>query len=283
MTHFRGQIRGPHWGPTMDNMLIDFWRKHDCLFNSSSDSYYDKDLKARLWSEFASAVGKSEDVGRSGVLLLQGAPGQEGELETEGSVEQEVGSPSSSPMNPHVDLEDEPRFLDPPPRVSGVMSLSWPHPHDGAGDVPRLDVLRHFAEVMLADMRDIKDPLVLMGLRRDITDLVFRAAQEDEQRRCVPALSPPSETGERSLSCAGPRPTCYALRFLKRRSKRTEMVGRRRWEEMKRVRRTSRNHTGQQGAMEERSDGSSQVAAQAPDMKRQMHVMNIEEETLVTV
>lgn len=42
----------------MDNMLIDFWRKHDCLFNSSVDSYYDKDLKTKLWSEFASSIGK---------------------------------------------------------------------------------------------------------------------------------------------------------------------------------------------------------------------------------
>lgn len=68
MAHFRGQIRGPHWGPTMDNMLIDFWRKHACLFNSSDESYYDKDLKTRLWSEFALSIGKSGEPHR--LLLL---------------------------------------------------------------------------------------------------------------------------------------------------------------------------------------------------------------------
>ncbi|XP_067372301.1 uncharacterized protein [Channa argus] len=58
MTHFRGQIRGPHWGPTMDKMLIDFWRKNECLFNPSIDSYYDKELKTKLWTEFAQSIGK---------------------------------------------------------------------------------------------------------------------------------------------------------------------------------------------------------------------------------
>ena len=69
MTHFRGQIRGPHWGPTMDNLLIDFWRKHECLYNSSASSYYDKDLKTRLWSAFASSIGKSGNQSTDSVFI----------------------------------------------------------------------------------------------------------------------------------------------------------------------------------------------------------------------
>lgn len=78
MTHFRGQIRGPHWGPAMDNKLIDFWRRHECLFNSSASSYNDKNLKRKLWSEFALSVGKpgepaggllGDDASSSGCML----------------------------------------------------------------------------------------------------------------------------------------------------------------------------------------------------------------------
>lgn len=69
MSHFRGQIRGPHWGPTMDNLLIDFWQKHECLYNSSASSYNDKDLKTRLWSEFASSVGKSGNQSTDSVFV----------------------------------------------------------------------------------------------------------------------------------------------------------------------------------------------------------------------
>lgn len=71
MAQFRGQIRGPHWGPAMDNMLIDFWRKHACLFNSSDESYYDKDLKTRLWSEFALSIGKSGEPDRLLLLVIR--------------------------------------------------------------------------------------------------------------------------------------------------------------------------------------------------------------------
>lgn len=59
MTHFRGYVRGPHWGLTMDSMLIDFWGRHACLFNSSDVSFNDRELKTRLWSEFAASIGKS--------------------------------------------------------------------------------------------------------------------------------------------------------------------------------------------------------------------------------
>lgn len=59
MAHFRGQIRGPHWGANRDNILIDFWKRHECLFNSSLESFYDRDMKTKLWSECALLIGKS--------------------------------------------------------------------------------------------------------------------------------------------------------------------------------------------------------------------------------
>lgn len=43
----------------MDSMLIDFWGRHACLFNSSDVSFNDRELKTRLWSEFAASIGKS--------------------------------------------------------------------------------------------------------------------------------------------------------------------------------------------------------------------------------
>ncbi|KAG7258214.1 hypothetical protein CRUP_014290 [Coryphaenoides rupestris] len=36
-------------------------------------------------------------------------------------------------------------------------------------------VLKQFTDIMLADMQQIQDPLLLMKLRRDVTDLVFKA------------------------------------------------------------------------------------------------------------
>jgi len=49
-------------------------------------------------------------------------------------------------------------------------------------------VLKQFTDIMLADMQQIQDPLLLMKLRRDVTDLVFKAVEEDARR---------SQTGNR--------------------------------------------------------------------------------------
>ncbi|XP_051261009.1 uncharacterized protein LOC127366201 [Dicentrarchus labrax] len=349
MTHFRGQIRGPHWGPTMDNMLIDFWRKHDCLFNSSVDSYYDKDLKTKLWSEFALSIGKPVSdverrsrslrtqygrvlwhpervstvqqkmlrekldflrpyiVRRRGESYLEENDYREEddeELETEESIDQEMGSSFGSPLDADVtaqDLDDEPQFVspiqnpaplhcpNPQPQVTDVMSLSCPHPDppDQTADTSKHDILSQFAEVMLADMRQIKDPMVLMRLRRDITDLVYKAVEEDLQRRCV--RGPGMGESAPSRSCSRPRQACsqatgsWRQRLL-RRKKECE-VGRRmqRWEEMKHMRRICRSQTVQQNqTLEGMSENSSQAINQAPEIKRETepHMVKVEEESL---
>lgn len=243
------------------------------------------------------------------------------ELETEGSINQEMGSSFGSPLDADVtgpDVDDEPQPAsstqnpaplhcpNPQPQVTDVMSLSCPHRHNdkGSTDQPdqaaasntsKHDVLNQFAEVMLADMRQIKDPMVLMRLRRDITDLVFKAVEEDVQRRCVRVPSVPVLWESAQLeSCSRPQQQAcsqtnhsWRPRFLKRKSKGCE-IGRRmqRWEEMKHMRRTSRSELlqpAQQGqALERTSENGSQVIIQAPDIKRETepHVVKIEDETL---
>ncbi|XP_068581337.1 uncharacterized protein [Cebidichthys violaceus] len=340
MTHFRGQIRGPHWGPTMDNMLIDFWRRHESLFNSSVDSYYDKDLKTKLWTEFAMSIGKpvSDVERRSRSLRTQygrvlwhpekvstaqqkmlrekldflrpyivrrrgdsyledrfdDRDEDEEELETEGSIDQEMGSSFGSPLDADVtvhDGEDEPHpssgplhCPNPQPQVTEVMSLSCPCGRGGEGPADQPDqtaaprasthhILNQFAEVMLADMRQIKDRMVLMRLRRDITDLVFKAVEEDAQRRCGRA---PSAPGERPQQM-----------FLKRKNEGCEVARRtQRLEEMRHVRRTSTSRVSQpvqQGrAAGETSGDDSLVFIQAAEIKREteQHMVKIGEETL---
>ncbi|XP_037646794.1 uncharacterized protein LOC119500884 isoform X1 [Sebastes umbrosus] len=363
MTHFRGQIRGPHWGPTMDNMLIDFWRRHDCLFNSSVDSYYDKDLKTSLWTEFAMSIGKPVSdverrsrslrtqygrvlwhpervsttqqkmlrekldflkpyiVRRRGESYLEDKfddrDEDDEELETEGSIDQEMGSSFGSPLDADVteqDPEDEPHpssslnpaapmhCPNPQPQVTEVMSLSCPRRHNDEGsadqpdqtsapNTPRHNILNQFAEVMLADMHQIKDPMVLMRLRRDITDIVFKAVEEDVQRRCVRV--PTHRESAQLHGCSGPQQASsqtnysWRQRFLKRKNKACE-IGRRiqRWEEMKHVRRMSRSQLMQpvqQGqALEGMSEHGSQVIIQASEIKRETepHTVKIEEEAL---
>ncbi|XP_070694435.1 uncharacterized protein [Pempheris klunzingeri] len=297
----------------MDNMLIDFWRKHDCLFNSSLDSYYDKDLKTKLWSEFASSVGKpvSDVERRSRSLRTQygrvlwhpekvntvqqkmlrekleflrpyivrrrvdlylgekfdDREEDDEEVETEGSIDQEMGSSFGSPLDADAtgpDLDDEqqtvasapnpapPHCPNPQPRVAEVMSLSCPHCHSEEGSTdaqsaPRHDILHQFTEVMLADMRQIKDPMVLMRLRRDITDLVFKAVEEDGQRRCVrvPTLGESVQSQSRSEPQQAHSQTNHSWRqrFLKRKNKGCE-IGRRvqRWEEMRSLQPVQQGH-----------------------------------------
>ncbi|XP_040003643.1 uncharacterized protein LOC120801140 [Xiphias gladius] len=364
MTHFRGQIRGPHWGPTMDNMLIDFWRKHDCLFNSSVDSYYDKDLKTKLWTEFALSIGKpvSDVERRSRSLRTQygrvlwhpervstvqqkmlrekldflrpyivrrrgdsyleekfdDREEDDDEPETEGCFDQEMGSSFGSPLDADVtgqDLNDEhqsvtstpnPASLDcpnPHPQVTEVISLSCPHHHndDSSADQPnqraapntsKHDILNQFSEVMLADMRQIKDPMVLMRLRRDMTDLVFKAVEEDVQRRCARVPSMPM-LGESTHSCSRPQQSCsqtdlsWRQRFLKRKNEGSEL-GRRmqRWEEIKHMRRMGRSQLlqpVQQGqALEGMTENGSQVLFQASEIKRETepNIVKLEEDTL---
>lgn len=142
----------------------------------------------------------------------------EEELKTEGSIDQEMGSSVSSQLDADgggQDL-DEPQSVDsapsftplqcPQPRVTEVVSLSCPHHRDEDNQpdktAPKHDVLNQFAEVMLADMRRVEDPVLLMRLRRDITDLVLKAVEEDMRRRCVRAAS--SVTGNGTQSCCNP-------------------------------------------------------------------------------
>ncbi|XP_053185076.1 uncharacterized protein LOC128368310 [Scomber japonicus] len=375
MTHFRGQIRGPHWGPTMDNMLIDFWRKHECLFNSSLETYYDKHLKTKLWTEFAVSIGKPVAdverrsrslrtqygrllwhpervntfqqrmlrekldflrpyiVRRRGDLYLEDKfddqeDEEEEELETEGSVDQEMGSTFSSPLDadaggrdPNEELQlvtSSPSNPAPQhcpnsqPQVTEVVSLSCDrHNHDEGSplDQPdhtaapnptsKYDILQQFAEVMLVDMRQIKDPIVLMRLRRDITDLVFKAVEEDVQRRCVRVPFIPSiregalfqsssRLQQQQQPPYSPSNSSWRQRYMRRKSKGSEM-GRRmqRWEEVKHMRKTSRSQIMllqpvQQGeALEGVNESIAQAMIQASEIKTETepHAVKIEEET----
>ncbi|KAL3970214.1 glycine hydroxymethyltransferase [Sarotherodon galilaeus] len=355
MTHFRGLIRGPHWGLALDNKLIDFWRKHECLFNSSAKSYYDKDLKTKLWTEFALSIGKPvSDVERRarslrtqyGRVLYHAekvSPGQqkrlreklgflrpyivrrrgysslednfvdhddedEEELETEGSIDQEMGSSLSSQLDADgggQDL-DEPQSVDsapsfaplqcPQPQVTEVMSLSCPHHHDedhqpdktAALNAPKHDVLNQFAEVMLADMRQVEDPVLLMRLRRDITDLVFKAVEEDVRRRCIRA--PSSVMGNGTQSCCSPLQLysniSWSQRLLRRRRRNKGCRTGSRSQRQEEIRRVSRSqlappvHPGQ--AAELMSANRPQVTLQVFEIKKggEPDVVKIEDEPL---
>ena len=59
-----------------------------------------------------------------------------------------------------------------------LLSNDLPPPHALRHDM----VLQQFTDIMLADMQQIQDPLLLMKLRRDVTDLVFKAVEEDAKR-----------------------------------------------------------------------------------------------------
>ncbi|KAK2839435.1 hypothetical protein Q5P01_013175 [Channa striata] len=360
MTHFRGQIRGPHWGPTMDKMLIDFWRKNECLFNPSIDSYYDKELKTKLWTEFAQSIGKPVSdverrsrslrtqygrvlwhpervstvqqkmlrekldflrpyiVRRRGESYLEEKSDDreeddEEELETEGSVDQEIGSSFGSPLDADVteeDLIEEPRSVtstpnpaslqcpNPHPQVTEVLSMSCSHRHmdECSADQPdqtaspnsaRHDILKQFTEVMLADMRQIKDPFVLMRLRRDITDLVFTAVEEDMQRRCsqgppVPVVQKTTWRSFKPQQSYSQTNVSWRQRFLRRKNKGGEL-GRKmqKWEEIKHMRRMSRSQPTLQGqAPEGMSESSSQVMVPCAEIKRETepHIVKIEED-----
>lgn len=178
--------------------------------------------------------------------------------------------------------------------------MSCPHPqyegstdqldHTAAPSTSRHDILNQFMEVMLSDIRQIKDPMVLMRLRRDITDLVFRAVEEDVQRRCVRVLPTPM-LRESVQSCSRPQQSysqtnmSWRQRFLKRKNRGCELERRmQRWEEAKFMRRMSRSQssqpTQQSQAREGMMDSSSQVIIQASEIKRETepHIVKIEED-----
>ncbi|XP_035531930.1 uncharacterized protein LOC118338733 [Morone saxatilis] len=201
------------------------------------------------------------------------------ELETEGSVDQEMGSSFGSPLEADVTaqhLDEEPQFASP---IQTPAPLPCPNPQpqvtdpDRPANASKHDILSQFAEVMLADMRQIEDPVVLMRLRRDITDLVFKAVEEDLQRRRVRAPG----MGE-----SAPWRSCSWRQRLLRRKKGGEVGGRmQRWEEVKHGRRTCRSQSVQQSrALEGMSENSSQAFIQAAEIKRETHMVKIEEETL---
>ncbi|XP_029936170.1 uncharacterized protein LOC115379585 [Myripristis murdjan] len=236
------------WRDELDQRLIDFWRQHECLYDSSKACYHNKRLKTRLWSEFASSMGLSfDDVERRSRSLrtqygrLIGHPeklntkkkrmlkeqlgflrpyivprrcadaredgfeeedGDEDEEEedTEGSME--TGSVSASPL--HTDGPVPDPGLKPQCAASTLPPASFHHqphvtevvpphchcrgersPPDKLADGPKEDVLGQFVKVMLSDMHQIKDTMVLMRLRRDITRLVFEAVEHDMRKRPV--------------------------------------------------------------------------------------------------
>ncbi|KAM3608445.1 uncharacterized protein V6R79_025449 [Siganus canaliculatus] len=315
MTHFRGQIRGPHWGLTMDRMLIDFWRKHECLFNSTTESYHDKDLKTKLWREFGSSVGKTlydverrsrslrtqygrllshpERVNTPQKMMLkermdflrpfivcrrsdsyvdEGSDDQEEdeESETAGSVEQKKESSFGSPLNTDVTGQEEsvPSVLNPAP-------LHCANPQ--------------FAEVMLSDMRHIKDPLVVMRLRRDITDLVYKAVEEDKQRQSIQAASEPSGNFQSQSSSKPPQASSrtgysWMVKFLEKRGKAREAERRmQRREEMKHMRRMSRRQAVQPAQDVLIQDGMTGSRSEAQASGAEMHKIKTEEDLVPLV
>ncbi|XP_071328699.1 uncharacterized protein [Trachinotus anak] len=240
------------------------------------------------------------------------------ELETEGSFDQEMGSSFGSPLDADVteqDLSDEhqsvtstpnPALLhctNPQPQVTEVISLSCPHHHNdessddqpnhrAAPNTSKHNLLNQFAEVMLADMQQIQDPMVLMRLRRDITDLVFKAVEEDLQRRCARVPSMPM-LGESTQSCSRPQQSCsqtdlsWRQRFLKGVNKGSELAARmQRWEEIEHTRRVSTGQLLQQvqhgQALEGMIEKGSQVIFQTSDIKRETEpdIVKTEPETL---
>ncbi|XP_054643106.1 uncharacterized protein LOC129187604 [Dunckerocampus dactyliophorus] len=331
MAHFRGQIRGPHWGAKRDNILIDFWKKHECLFNSSLESFYDKELKTKLWSECALLIGKSvSDVERRsrslrtqyGRVLCHPErvntfqqrmlreklnflrpyivrrrsdccpedksdehEEDDGELETEGSGDHETGStldadetledrftPGASTSNPSNCPYTQPHPAD-------ATSLSF-EPHGdkvspdvsdqfAAANLPKDNILEQFVNIMLADMRQIKNHMVLMKLRRDITDLVFKAVEEDMQRRIQVCFTHQGETAPLHSSF---RPQAsYSHRVFRRTNKGPE----------KHMERMCRNQAGP--TQEEVKGGSvPQAVVQVSEIKLELEpqVVKNEEETL---
>lgn len=248
------------------------------------------------------------------------------EVETEeGSVDQETGSTVGSPLDvdangqePDEDLQSvaSPSNPDPQqcpnsqPQVSDVMSLSCdrqdndevppdqPNHSSAANTASKYNILNQFTEVMLADMRQIKDSIVLMRLRRDITDLVVKAVEEDVHRRCVRAQSRTSlaeaaqyqssstpQQQQQQQSSSQPS-LSWRQRYLKRRSTGSENVGRmQRWEEMKRSRKTSRSQSlqpvQQSEAVEGMNESTSQALIQPSEIKTETEqpMVKIEEDT----
>lgn len=230
------------------------------------------------------------------------------EVETEGSIDQEMESSFGSPLDDadvtEAEQDDSASIPNPdpqpcpipPPQVSDIRSLSLPETHrdEAPADQPdrtvkasKHDVLNQFVEVMLADMRHIKDPMVLMRLRRDITDLVFKAVEEDEQRRGiqVPRMveSRQFQSLPGSYQSRSQGNSSWRERIMKRRSKGCES-GRRtqRWEEMRHLRRMSRSHLLEPVQQGQVADGTGEHGSQAAEIKREteQHVFKIEEETL---
>lgn len=178
--------------------------------------------------------------------------------------------------------------------------MSCPHPQyvgftdppdqTAAPSTPRHHILSQFAEVMLADMLQIKDPMLLMRLRRDITDLVFKAAEEDMQRQCVQLLHAPVP-GESAQSCSRPQhihsPTnvSWRQRVMRRKNRGCEPGSRtQRWEEVKCVSRMSRSQLLQSAPRSQALDGMtenrSQSIIQAAEIKREteLHPIKMEED-----
>ncbi|KAM4608824.1 uncharacterized protein ACJ7VT_014733 isoform 2-T2 [Polymixia lowei] len=243
------------------------------------------------------------------------------EVETEGSIDQETGSIFGSSVETVASGPDpsyEPRSiastpnsatsccLPSQPQVTEVMSLNFNSQKDESltdlsaqmAGVPKHDVLNQFTEIMLADMRQIKDPMLLMRLRRDITDLVFKAVEEDEQRRRAGPSSVYTTRGTAPLhNNARPQGgACLQMnlfrrqRSLERRNK-GGMMGRRmqRLGEMQHMRRVSRSQqmqTAHQGEELERMDETNrQAMVQLSEIKTEAepHIVKIEEVTLPVV
>ncbi|CAL8383783.1 unnamed protein product [Arctogadus glacialis] len=109
---------------------------------------------------------------------------EEGEEEEEGAPEYDSAASTSNlfshyhPLTPPEITEQAISFRLKGENDEDLLSNDLPPPHALRHDM----VLQQFTDIMLADMQQIQDPLLLMKLRRDVTDLVFKAVEEDAKR-----------------------------------------------------------------------------------------------------
>ncbi|XP_061697250.1 uncharacterized protein wu:fb74b10 isoform X2 [Syngnathoides biaculeatus] len=220
---------------------------------------------------------------------------EEGELETEGSNDHERGtSIFGSP------LDDDEAVKDPneefpseastsntssycansQPHHAETMSLNFePHNDKDTPDVPdqlvtvnltNNDVLNQFVNVMLADMRQIKDSMVLIRLRRDITELVFKAVEEDMKRRIPVSFI---HQGENTQFPSSSRPQTCLQRVWKRKNRGN----------VKHMRRICRTQAGQ--TFDEMKGNIPQAMMHASEIKLEIdpRMVKTEDETLAVL
>ncbi|CAL8326758.1 unnamed protein product [Lota lota] len=134
------------------------------------------------YKELQRQHGLKRPAGDGGQTALHSV--EEGEEEEEGAHEYDSAASASNifshyrPLTPPEITEQAISFRLKGESDEDILSNDLPPPRALKHDM----VLQQFTDIMLADMQQIQDPLLLMKLRRDITDLVFKAVEEDAKR-----------------------------------------------------------------------------------------------------